>query len=152
MKPRFIVVFAYVVMMLGLTAVNTHMSASRPTSNERGGITWSRFSEAPTCIKGIDDLPLNSSVMTLTQMSPARIEVDTVARCEEPFEGYVTDFEGYYVLLLTPAPYLVGSFQYETSLCLCPHRFVYEFGPKYMEGNKAVFVKDGFVSASLGEL
>lgn len=152
MKPRLIVILTYTITMLGLTWMNIHLDGKPSSPNGNHGITWSRFFEAPTCAKGIDDLHLNTPIMKLTQTRPARIEIDTLAECDKPYAGFVADFDGLYVLTLTSEPHLVGSFEYEMNLCLCPHRFVYEFGPEYIEENKTVFVKNGFVAGTLGEL
>ena len=149
MMPRYTVILAYTLVMIALVWGAVHISEKPSKSKWDDRITWSRFSEAPTCRKGIDGLSLNTSTLTLTKTRPARIEIDTVAACEKPFAGYVTAFDGLYVLTLTTEPYLVGSLEYEMSLCLCPHRFVYEFGPEYIEGNKTIFVKNGFVSGEL---
>jgi hypothetical protein len=151
MKPRATVITAYMLGMLGLIGFMIHRTEIGENHSRRAGIEWSRFSEAPTCTKTIDELLPNRSIITVTGKRPARIEVETIEQCKKGFAGFVADFEGLYVLTVTSEQHLAGSFEYEVVFCLCPHRFVYEFGPDFQETNEIVFVKHGRVVATYGE-
>ena len=152
MNPRRTVITAYTRAMLGLIGLMIHGTQSWEKSSRNAGIGWSRFSEAPTCSKTIDELLPNKSIITVTERNPARIEVETIEQCKKGYAGFVADFDGLYVLTVTSPQHLAGSLEYELVLCLCPHRFVYKFGPDFNEENEIVFVKNGQVAARYGEL
>lgn len=145
-------IIAYTLGMLGLIGMMIHGTQTGEKPSRNTGIEWSRFSEAPTCSKTIDELLPNKSIITVTETNPARIEVETIEQCKKGYAGFVADFEGSYVLTLTSPQHIVGSFDYELVLCLCPHRFVYEFGPDFNADNEILFVKNGRVAARYGEL
>jgi hypothetical protein len=152
MMPRLKVIIGYTFAMLALIGCSIHWIESSALVDRTTGITWSRFSEAPTCTSKLDELLPDRSIITVAQTSPVRIEVDTMGQCVKSYAGFVADFSGFYVLTVTSEQHLKGSFEYEVVFCMCPHRFVFEFGPEFIEENTVVFVKNGIVSATLGEL
>lgn len=143
---------AYTFGLLGLIGLMIHGLGTGEKPSQNAGIAWSRFSEAPTCARTLDELLPNRSIIIMTETRPARIEVETIEQCKNGFAGFIADFDGLYVLTLTSEQHLAGSFEYEEVSCLCPHRFVYEFGPDFKEENEIVFVKHGRVAATYGEL
>ena len=124
MKPRRTVIIVYTLGMLGLIGLFIHWTQTGEEPSQDAGIGWSRFSEAPTCSKTLDELLPNKSTITVTETNPARIEVETIEQCKKGYAGFVADFDGLYVLTVTSPQHLAGSFDYELVLCLCPHRFV----------------------------
>jgi hypothetical protein len=74
MKPRPTVVIAYTFAMLGIIGLTIHCMEYRAAHERNSGITWSQFSQAPTCTRKLDELVPDKSIITITQIRPALLK------------------------------------------------------------------------------